>query len=354
MMVNNKQHPASRAVPILEVAAALGLDITGRTVRCPNGSAHKNGEDRHPSMCLYPDTGRFKCFACDVHGDAIDLVRLVKPDFSFKQAVAWLQDLAKGRQSSTLSPYRTPPLCPALGRSTAPVSAGAVLEVLSALMELAAPPRLNTPAGVYLHGRGIDPRLAADHGARELVDASQVCQVLAKKFSADALADSGLFSRHNHFLLARHPLLFFYLDEGRPVFVQGRAIEESITPKEMRPIRLRCPVPYNRDLLREPANNVYVCEGCIDTLSAIQFGWPAVGVPGVQAFDPAWFSLFRGSDLITICFDNDNAGRTGALELRSQFRRRGFRANIQHPKLGKDINDCLRTLQEENLHAVPA
>ena len=32
-----------------------------------------------------------------------------------------------------------------------------------------------------------------------------------------------------------------------------------------------------------------ICEGCIDTLSALQLGLPAVGVPGVTGFQRGWF-----------------------------------------------------------------
>ena len=55
-----------RAMPIEEVAAKLGIEVGRHKALCP---FH---EDRHPSLRFKGN--RFKCFACGVSGDAIDLV----------------------------------------------------------------------------------------------------------------------------------------------------------------------------------------------------------------------------------------------------------------------------------------
>src|SRR4051794_10627946 len=73
-----RRHPATRAVPILEVAQALGLPVRGHKARCFNGAGHRNGEDHTPSLTFYPAEARFHCFGCGAHGDAIDLVRAVR------------------------------------------------------------------------------------------------------------------------------------------------------------------------------------------------------------------------------------------------------------------------------------
>ena len=71
-------HPAARAAPITTVAAALGLEVAGRKARCYNAAAHKSGTDETPALVFFPDSNRFKCFACGVYGDAIDLVQAVR------------------------------------------------------------------------------------------------------------------------------------------------------------------------------------------------------------------------------------------------------------------------------------
>src|SRR5262249_30906836 len=95
------RHPASQAVPILTVAAALGLETSRPKARRFNGPGHARRHHRTPSLAFSPDTGRFRCFGCGVGGDAIDLVRAAR-GCSFGEAVAWIGRLAGG------GPYPTP------------------------------------------------------------------------------------------------------------------------------------------------------------------------------------------------------------------------------------------------------
>jgi len=55
-----------QAVAIEEVARWLGLEVHGGKTRCPFHN------DKAPSLSFTKD--HFKCFGCDVSGDAIDLV----------------------------------------------------------------------------------------------------------------------------------------------------------------------------------------------------------------------------------------------------------------------------------------
>ena len=72
---------AARAVPILEVADRLGLELN-RAHRgpCPIHS----GEDAN--FALRPERNRFKCFVCDASGDGIELWMQVTGD-EFHEAV---------------------------------------------------------------------------------------------------------------------------------------------------------------------------------------------------------------------------------------------------------------------------
>jgi DNA primase len=336
-MSSRRPHPASQAVPILEAAQVLGLAVSGRKAQCFNATGHADGEDSNPSLVLFSDSGRFKCFACGVHGDVIDLVRAVR-GVGFREAVAWLQyvtgDRPPGRNSSA----------PGKCRVRHPDDNDRL--VYRRLQELSATPTPDSPAGGYLVRRGLDPFLAAAYGARELVDVACAWKALQSEFDAPQLAAAGLTTQNGHYLFARHPLLFFYLDVDEPVFVQARALTAGVTSKELRPAGLQCPLPFNVNVLSINSDRVFVCEGCIDTLSALQLGIDAVGVPGVQSFRDDWFSLFRGVGRVCVLFDNDDAGRQQGAELRSQFRLRGFRADAFHPAQGKDVNDCLLLFQQ--------
>ncbi len=326
-------HPAARAVPIALAAAALGLKVTGSRAHCVNAVAHEGGVDRHPSLIFFADSNRYKCFACGVGGDLIDLVRVVKR-YTFTDAVKWLQALAQGNlgDRGPVAPYE---------RRTSAAPDKQAQAVYAALYRHTSQIGLESAAATYLRGRGLDYRLAADHGATEIIDSPGLWRVLTQEFGAERVRAAGLVSNSGSFLFARHRLLFFYQDHGSPVFVQARDIDGQAGCKELALAGLVSPIPYNADLLHIPRQHVCLCEGCIDTLSAVQLGLPAVGVPGVQTFRSEWFELFRRVANVHLCFDNDDPGRRHSAELRTQFRLRGIKADVYHPTGVKDMNDLL-------------
>jgi DNA primase len=67
---------------------------------------------------------------------------------------------------------------------------------------------------------------------------------------------------------------------------------------------------YNISDVRSP--EVYICEGEFDTITLLQLGKKAVGVPGTNAFKPYWRWLFMDCSKVNIVYDGDDAGRKGA------------------------------------------
>lgn len=64
-----------------------------RKVRCINTEAHSHG-DRNPSASVNLSTGYYRCFACDLAGDAIDLLQTLE-SLTYKQA----STILRGAQS---------------------------------------------------------------------------------------------------------------------------------------------------------------------------------------------------------------------------------------------------------------
>ncbi len=78
------------AVPITDVASALGLEWTARyggTALC-RCFVH---DDRHPSMRLYAKDNHYHCYACGAHGDNVRMVMEVSHT-SWLEACRWLMD----------------------------------------------------------------------------------------------------------------------------------------------------------------------------------------------------------------------------------------------------------------------
>jgi DNA primase len=206
------------------------------------------------------------------------------------------------------------------------------------------PPSLDLPEGRYLAQRGLDLELAARHHVRVLSDLERTQEVSPGLFDA-----GGLFSKDGWFLFHAHRLLFFFFQGDHPVYVCGRDVTGRSQAKELSPVGLHSPVPFNVNLLDGHPDAVHICEGCIDTLSALQLGHPAIGVPGTCSFRQEWFPLLRGVKQARVLFDNDESGRRQGAELAAQLRLHGIPAELFHPATGKDMNDHLLNLQKKGL-----
>lgn len=326
-------HPAVRSAPILTVAGALGIEVVGRHARCFNSEKHRKRKDERPSLAFFPDDGRFRCYSCGIRGDSIDLVRTVR-QCGFGEAVGWIESLT----GETSSPSRSATANAAKSRRRPGKEA---LEIYAALYEMSYEIGPKMPAGRYLKRRGLNLDLVNEHRVTQMGDVRRTWSQLESDFGIDALKTAGVVSRAGRFLFARHELLFFYFDDDWPVYIQARDITGESRAKELSLTGLVSPIPYNVNLLRHRQRRVYLCEGCIDTLSALQMGFPAVGVPGVAGFQDDWYERFKTIEHIVVVFDDDEAGRREAGELRMQFRQRGIKADAKYPPSGKDMNDLL-------------
>lgn len=83
---------------------------------------------------------------------------------------------------------------------------------------------------------------------------------------------------------------------------------------------------------------VVVCEGEIDTLSAMSAGIKAIGLPGANVFHRAWVHLLDHVDDLVIAFDGDAAGKDAAARLKGILPH----ARIEPLPDGMDLNDILQ------------
>lgn len=74
--VNQSIFDTAKAVPILQTASGLGLDLKKQgqnyVTTCPFHA------DRIPSFTVFPGSNTFRCFGCGEYGDAVDLVAKIK------------------------------------------------------------------------------------------------------------------------------------------------------------------------------------------------------------------------------------------------------------------------------------
>ena len=387
------------ANPILDVLRDLGIPAQNNRFRCLKPENHSHG-DRTPSVSIWPDRGQFKCWVCpDVKGDVIDLVRLAR-GCTFREALEFLgrntlgtpplpplRARPKGVGPATVGPTHPaahpdarhgqpyfPESSPAphsgppgAGAQSEPGTQSESLEsllrepvtaevphppadggmddeilrhrILAALLE-ACPP-VGGKAAQYLQKRRIFERTWDQQKLRMIDDYAGVSRKLEAAFGFADLERTGFFNAAGHLRYYRHKLLFPYFDaQGRPVYMQARAIEADAKPKELSmagPI----PIPYNSRLLNGEPGQIYLCEGVIDTLTLLEQGFPAVGVPGAANFKPAWAALFRNKS-VHVAFDPDAPGESGAAKAIEKLQAHGIEARRLTPPKGMDLNDWFR------------
>lgn len=211
--------------------------------------------------------------------------------------------------------------------------------ILAALLE-ACPP-VGGKVAQYLQKRRIFKRTWDQQKLRMIDDYAGVSRKLEAAFGFAELERMGFFNAAGHLRYYRHKLLFPYFDaQGRPVYMQARAIEADAKPKELS-MSGAIPIPYNSRLLNGEPGQIYLCEGVIDTLTLLEQGFPAVGVPGAANFKPAWAALFRHKT-VHVAFDPDAPGESGAAKAIEKLQAQGIEARRLTPPTGMDLNDWFR------------
>ncbi len=318
-----------KAIPILDVAHSLGLNIKGRSAHC---FAHQ--PDRHPSLVFNIQRNTFKCFVCPmIHGSVIDLIMQVR-ECDFKEAVEQLYS-GKGKPIPWRS-YALPSKPKAQKTRLSPEYKNMILK---SLLQVAP---LEQEGRHYLIERGITPETAMALGIGFLRPETyeSLYKVLVSLHGRSALRSSGL---GHFFLLAKEGLsflLFPYRLENQIHLIKARCLltkEEADTRKIRRFVASEpAKTLYNQDVIKS-SSHLYLCEGEIDTLTMMQRGYPAIGIPGVSSFREEWFQLFSGKHLI-LCLDNDAAWEKASAWFYDRFSQHGITHSRFALPYGMDIN----------------
>lgn len=193
-----------RDLNIKDVAERLGLEVKQKgNSPCFNTLAHKNG-DRHPSLAFDPKTNKFKCFACGVSGDTIDLVAKVE-NLSYIEAYRRLADLM-GVSLEKSKGERTPSRASRIVREVKatnyqPIRLNEWLEydplpyteVYQAFYDACEQPSDELKA--WWHGRGLSDELLAKAGWRTITP--RTWQKIEKMYDEPTLLASGLKTQNN-------------------------------------------------------------------------------------------------------------------------------------------------------------
>lgn len=360
---------------ILDVASRLGIEVQHNRARCIHPHNHANG-DRTPSMSFSPEKSSFNCWVCpDVQGDVISLVQQHQ-NIGFVEALNYLAEMVgmrhlaqntqrytqkqNSRNAQAEFPQSDQRLQRSAGAENAPSNTESKIE-----SELFTQPLKGSPEWIerrsqmvlhflracepidaqtmrYLNKRKIFKKTIEKQKLRWVKDYRKVSDLMKSEFEMEELQEYGFFNQNQHLRFFKHELILPYLEtDGRPVYFQARSIDPETTPKEL---NLKGPIllPYNRPVLDMTPGIVYVCEGVIDTLTLLDKGFVAVGIPGVKAFREEWVKLFLNKK-VYLAFDNDAPGREASQRVEGLFKTHGIFANHIELPDGMDINSWFQS-----------
>ncbi len=292
-------------------------------------------EERSPSLVVYPHNQSWYCFGCDVGGDVFKFIQLIE-HISFAEAMQRLKagtisarQIARGSTPPMSQPLQSCPerserinlteehftlLTEAIEVYHAAIFAqSAVLEYLTKRridLDMVRRHRIGFATGddlaKYFRFRGWDPEIANDLG---LIDIS-----------------------HREYF--RQRIVIPELRDGKAVYLVGRATQVYQRAKYLGLPGAPKPL-YGLELVRG-STDVFICEGPLDWLTLVQWGYPTVAILGSHLKQELVNEL-ANAKTIYIVTDSDEPGRRSAKRLAETF---GNRARIVPPlPKAKDVNE---------------
>jgi DNA primase len=300
------------------VAARISLDRHNKAL-CP---FH---DEKSPSFSVNPDGQYFYCFGCGIGGDVFKFLEL----YENKPFIEVLSGLARqvGISFSDPSPEERKSF-----------DDSRLIECVLSETARFYDRNLTPEATDYLcQQRGFsEDSLSrfqigyARGGLREHL-------LNERRFPLEICLKSGVLKKANYgtvrdYFLNR--IIFPILNRGRVVFLTGRRLDS----KEPKYLHLPGEISYlfNEEALS--SKTVYLVEGVPDCISAVQSGYLAAAVLGAANFKAEYLPRFSRCQTIYICFDGDEAGKTGALKTADLI---GERARIIQLPEGLDLNEFL-------------
>ena len=233
-----------QALPIEEVASALGLHVSHHKSLCPFHS------DSHPSLTYHRGKNRYRCFVCDAHGGVIDLV-MKYLNKNFIEACKWLSEV------------HSIPVIPA----AEPVEAAKPFDATRYERFFARPWLSNEARKFLFEERRLDPRVV------------RYCQLTSWKDKQGV------------------PWLQipYYSRDGKLIGIQNRNLVKGGSPRFRFPSGAQCSI-YNLPVLNllKPGETLFIAEGASDCWSLLSSGHKAIAIPSATLLSRKDAKLLEG------------------------------------------------------------
>ena len=176
---------------------------------------------------------------------------------------------------------------------------------------------------------------------------------LKSVFDIEELRGSGLYKDNDLIFRDSHRLLIPYLEDGEIIYLRSRYFDSksNANTSGLKYFGLKnddlnlntVKRFYNTDILSglKIFDDLFICEGELDSLSLLTIGLNAVAIPGVSSIPEDELNSLTDYN-ITLCFDNDPAGKKASENLIQLFDNIGKTVNIiELPDGIKDVSDFI-------------
>jgi len=321
-----------------EVAERLGMDVSRHKSIC---FMH---DDHNPSLAFFGhNRNRWKCFACDKGGNAINLVQEYC-GFSFVEACAWLeQHFGSGVVDNSYTPkkirVRKKNETDHIETTFSPTIAQAIIEECQLTQ---------TGKQFLFDERKYDRKVIQTLHIVSIEKGDKLTEKLQKRFGLEELVKSGFFTLSNAKLYLRFftPCLVFpYCDENMSIIgVQSRYLGKESNAPRFQFVSGQKTRLFNLQILATMQNgeDLYISEGVTDCLALLSSGKKAVAIPSA--------TILPEDDLYKLRYyrlhmypDRDNAG-DGAFAKLKEFYINHYAILIKEtlPEEVKDYSDYYR------------
>ena len=334
-------------IPIQTVASWLGLNLPlAKSVSCPL----PDHEDTNPSFQVQNSGTRWICRGCDRKGGSIDFIKVYK-GINFLDAKNWLAgrsgiDIKNFKQ---LRPTREFVTQTTHNIHVTPESLPDT-DVYDHFLNLCP---LQIEGQQYLEGRAISINTIVTFRIGQMHDARMVLNSLVTTFGFERIKKAGVLIKNSResnarLIFSERSLIFPFLENRRVTYLQGRGLGQQEQFGKWRNLNQRRRRIYNVEALSQRSSKkLAICEGTIDTLSAVEIGYIAIGLLGVNTeLTTNQMQLLQGKE-VDILLDWDRAGETKARKLQKELNKYGV-VSTRKSKPSNGATDLNEYLMKSN------
>ena len=307
-------------------------------------------EDKKPSFQIHRPGTRWTCYGCGRSGGSIDFVKEYNK-MDFITAKNWLRERAHKKVDITPNTRRTTKKTvdqPDKQDNVSNISEH--LAVYAFLLSLC--PLLESGHN-YLLSRAITAETQKGFKVAQM-PSQNILPKLINEFGFERIYAAGLLTRKStpnapQLIFPWKSVIFPFLEGGKAVYLQARTLCKPKNRSKWLNLLDRPRRIYNLEAITQDSKRPFaICEGIIDTLSAIEFGYSAVGIMGVTAGLRQNQILALRKKEVEILLDWDKKGEKKAQSLQKELDRYGvvsIRKKLPSTT-ASDLNDYLKEKRE--------